>query len=208
MLLRSNTASDRTRLDYSAFGTEIGSDGSSLSSSVSDFATGFQGYNTDGDDLINMGGREYDARAHRFLTPDRELPNPFSSQSYNPYSFAQNDPINNQDPSGFDCVGAECGPPVSVCLGSASIHRPEADTVVSPPRLFGRSGSSVRRWTRSSSWDDNPDHSWGSILANRDRGPHRRHKGCRCKLGYWCAHRVNPSTKAGAADPRLGNDRK
>ncbi|AUX38230.1 MULTISPECIES: RHS repeat-associated core domain-containing protein [Sorangium] len=63
---------------------------------------GFTGH--EGDDefgLVNMRGRMYDARIGRFLTTDPIVQAPLSGQSWNPYSYVRNDPLNHVDPSGF-----------------------------------------------------------------------------------------------------------
>ena len=67
---------------------------------------GFTGH--DGDDelgLINMRGRIYDPKLGRFLTTDPIVSRPHFGQSWNPYSYVHNSPLNFTDPSGFDGVG-------------------------------------------------------------------------------------------------------
>ena len=58
--------------------------------------------------LINMNGRLYDPAMHRFLSPDNNLQDPLNTQNYNRYAYVLNNPLNNTDPSGEDCV--ECPP--------------------------------------------------------------------------------------------------
>lgn len=50
--------------------------------------------------LINMNGRLYDAKLHRFLQPDNFIQSPFSTQSYNRYGYVANNPFKYTDPSG------------------------------------------------------------------------------------------------------------
>jgi RHS repeat-associated protein len=50
--------------------------------------------------LINMNGRIYDPKLHRFLQPDNNLQEPFNSQSYNRYGYCWNNPLKYSDPSG------------------------------------------------------------------------------------------------------------
>jgi len=50
--------------------------------------------------LINMNGRMYDPLLGRMLSPDNLIPNPFSLQGYNRYSYVYNNPMNFTDPSG------------------------------------------------------------------------------------------------------------
>ena len=62
---------------------------------------GYTGHEHDDEyGLINMGGRIYDPVARRFLTPD-PTEGPVSSQSYNRYSYVQNNPATLTDPTGF-----------------------------------------------------------------------------------------------------------
>ena len=48
-----------------------------------------------------MGGRVYDPRLGRFLSPDPIIGNPGSSQSWNLYSYAGNSPMSFTDPTGL-----------------------------------------------------------------------------------------------------------
>ena len=50
--------------------------------------------------LINMNGRLYDPKLHRFLMPDDNLQDPSNSQNYNRYGYVLNNPLMNIDPSG------------------------------------------------------------------------------------------------------------
>jgi RHS repeat-associated protein len=68
---------------------------------------GFTGHEADDEfGLINMSGRIYDLQSARFLTPDPIVQAPFSSQSWNRYSYVYNNPVNFIDPSGFQCEDA------------------------------------------------------------------------------------------------------
>ncbi|XYH97782.1 RHS repeat-associated core domain-containing protein [Sorangium sp. So ce1128] len=63
---------------------------------------GFTGHEGDEElGLVNMRGRMYDPRIGRFLTTDPIVQAPLSGQSWNPYSYVGNDPLNHVDPSGF-----------------------------------------------------------------------------------------------------------
>jgi len=57
--------------------------------------------------LVAMGGRVLDPRVGRFLQRDPVI-NHRTAASAHPYAFAMNDPVNNADPSGLDCIGVEC----------------------------------------------------------------------------------------------------
>jgi RHS repeat-associated protein len=50
----------------------------------------------------HMNGRIEDAVTGRFLSSDPYVPDPSSTQSFNPYSYASNNPVSRVDPSGFD----------------------------------------------------------------------------------------------------------
>ena len=51
--------------------------------------------------LIHMNGRVYDPELGRFISADPFIPDPFSTQSFNRYSYVQNNPLAFVDPSGF-----------------------------------------------------------------------------------------------------------
>lgn len=50
--------------------------------------------------LINMNGRLYDPLLGRMLSPDNFIQEPYSTQSFNKYSYAINNPMRYIDPSG------------------------------------------------------------------------------------------------------------
>ncbi len=51
--------------------------------------------------LIHMNGRVMDAITGRFLSADPTIPDPGNTQSYNRYSYVNNNPLTMTDPSGF-----------------------------------------------------------------------------------------------------------
>ncbi len=61
--------------------------------------------------LNHMKGRVEDAWAGRMLSADPTIPDPRNTQSYNRYSYVNNNPVTYGDPSGFfQCPdGASCG---------------------------------------------------------------------------------------------------
>jgi RHS repeat-associated protein len=73
--------------------------------------------------LNHMNGRVQDAILGRFLSPDPHVPHPGSAQSYNRYSYANNNPLTFVDPTGFDdCPGLtdgdDCGSGPGTTTGS------------------------------------------------------------------------------------------
>lgn len=52
--------------------------------------------------LIHMNGRVYDPVIGRFLSADPYVQDPYSSQSYNRYSYVWNNPLSGTDPSGYN----------------------------------------------------------------------------------------------------------
>ncbi|MEA1786483.1 RHS repeat-associated core domain-containing protein [Arenibacter sp. GZD96] len=50
--------------------------------------------------LVHMNGRLYDPVLHRFLMPDDYVQDPYSTLSYNRYSYVLNNPLMYVDPSG------------------------------------------------------------------------------------------------------------
>lgn len=50
--------------------------------------------------IINMNGRIYDPKLHRFLHPDNNIQEPYNIQNYNRYGYVVNSPLKYTDPSG------------------------------------------------------------------------------------------------------------
>jgi len=89
--------------------------------------------------LNHLNGRVEDAITGRFLSPDPYIPDLGNTQSFNRYSYVNNNPLTLIDPTGFDevhlyCTGADlCGgssgdavgesvqPPITVTASSDSI---------------------------------------------------------------------------------------
>jgi RHS repeat-associated protein len=126
---------------------------------------GFTGHESDDDlGLVNMKGRMFDPKVGRFLTTDPIVSAPHFGQSWNPYSYVLNNPLNYVDPSGFapgyeeppvdpeyaknpevqrilaaGCLGLECGrPPPEQVEGSSEAAQVGA---VAPPVDVGTTGS-------------------------------------------------------------------
>jgi RHS repeat-associated protein len=69
---------------------------------------GFTGHESDDEvGLVNMKGRIFDPKVGRFLTTDPIVSAPLFGQSWNPYSYVVNNPLNYVDPSGFQADGRD-----------------------------------------------------------------------------------------------------
>jgi RHS repeat-associated protein len=69
--------------------------------------------------LINMNGRLYDPIQGRMLSPDNYVPSPFSTQGYNRYGYANNNPLIYVDPDGnfwHIVIGAVVGGVVNLTI--------------------------------------------------------------------------------------------
>ncbi|WP_441293178.1 RHS repeat-associated core domain-containing protein [Sorangium sp. KYC3313] len=99
----------------------------------SETTQGFTGHESDDElGLVNMKGRIYDPRIGRFLTTDPIVSIPSFGQSWNPYSYVRNSPLNHVDPSGFQEEPVE-----EPILPVYSVVRPEhyaVEIFYSPPK--------------------------------------------------------------------------
>jgi RHS repeat-associated protein len=75
--------------------------------------------------LNHMNGRVQDAITGRMLSADPHIPDKSNSQSYNRYTYVNNNPLTMVDPSGFleraDCIGVISCPGDSVFGAQASV---------------------------------------------------------------------------------------
>lgn len=89
-------------LYYQPFGARSNFEGEAVGPPKTDVLLGFDGLRHDDNlGLIDQRGRVYEPATHRFLTPDPLVGQPLDSQSWNPYAFVRNSPVNRVDPSGF-----------------------------------------------------------------------------------------------------------
>jgi RHS repeat-associated protein len=94
---------------YEPFGGRVNADGTPSTSGTGDATHGFTGHEHDDDlGLINMKGRIYDPSQKRFLSPDPVVAGAGNSQSWNPYSYVTNNPLNYTDPTGYIYCDASC----------------------------------------------------------------------------------------------------
>src|SRR5258708_24865969 len=63
--------------------------------------TGHEGLDNAGLWMVNMNGRIYVPSGSTFLSPDPFISDPGNTQSYNRYSYVNNNPLTNIDPSGY-----------------------------------------------------------------------------------------------------------
>jgi len=90
------------RKHYDPFGKRINPDGTSYAGPASFITSGFTSHEEEAAlGLINMRGRMYDPKTKRFLTADLYVTHPGFGQSWNPYSYVLNSPLNFTDPSGY-----------------------------------------------------------------------------------------------------------
>lgn len=90
------------RYDYRPFGENQ----KGLNGPVNDIE--FTGHRSDDESsLIYMKSRYYDPQLGRFISPDSIIPDPFNPQALNTYSYANNNPISYNDPTGHQSEGAD-----------------------------------------------------------------------------------------------------
>jgi RHS repeat-associated protein len=70
----------------------------------------FTGQRADGFGLLDYNARYYDSGLGRFISPDTIVPEPGNPQSLNRYSYALNNSVRYNDPSGH------CGPLTPLCV--------------------------------------------------------------------------------------------
>lgn len=76
--------------------------------------------------LINMNGRIYDPKLHRFLQPDNNIQDPTNPQNFNRFGYCMNNPTKYSDPSG-EIWGFVAG-----FLFSAYVHGAQATGEANP----------------------------------------------------------------------------
>jgi len=92
------------RMSFAAFGSRRNADWSDPVSVLAGFEThhGFTGQEQlDDVGLIHMNGRLYDPQLGRFLSPDPQIQYPDQTQSFNRYTYVNNNPVSLTDPSGY-----------------------------------------------------------------------------------------------------------
>jgi RHS repeat-associated protein len=105
-LSKTETSSlDATALGYDAWGARRNADASPASYASFDVPVGgreFTGQEQIPDvGLVNMNGRLYDPSLGRFLSPDANIQFVADLQSYNRYTYVENNPLRYTDPTGY-----------------------------------------------------------------------------------------------------------
>jgi RHS repeat-associated protein len=70
--------------------------------------------------LINMNGRLYDPKLHRFLQPDNFVQQPENTQNYNRYAYVLNSPLKYTDPSGEYGIGLGAAVIIGAAIAAAT----------------------------------------------------------------------------------------
>jgi RHS repeat-associated protein len=94
------------RAFFEPFGLRIEADGTPYGGSIGSVRDGFTGHGHDAAfGLIDMRGRMFDPTTKQFLSADPIVSVPLFGQSWNPYSYVGNSPLNVTDPSGYRWSG-------------------------------------------------------------------------------------------------------
>jgi RHS repeat-associated protein len=113
---------DATIMGYEPWGTRRGPDGRGAAADTRfNLQAGhreFTGHETvPGVGLVNMNGRIYDPGLGRFLSPDPTIQFPDNPESYNRYAYVLNNPIGNNDPTGYRSAGHVFGGDADIVVG-------------------------------------------------------------------------------------------
>ncbi|WP_386065640.1 RHS repeat domain-containing protein [Tahibacter sp. UC22_41] len=128
------------RRQFDAFGKARNADFTSRPAGQANLTATNRGFtaHTQADDvwLVHMNGRVYDQNLGRFLSVDPVVQGG-SSQSLNPYSYIQNNPLSGTDPSGYASQKDECA-------GTKSGGCTAADQEVKATRAATLTGSHIK----------------------------------------------------------------
>ncbi len=146
--------------------------------------------------LIHMNGRVQDSITGRFMSPDPTVPNPGFTQSFNRYSYVNNNPLSFVDPSGFAEEKVVDLPEVYLFGSRAgntgnsnrfdfggAVFSPTAlalmeDTAADYRRVMGDRGGQVE------ASDDDPELEEVVVTAARPPGPPQREEPLQGVVGY------------------------
>ena len=100
-IITNNKAKVLQRVAYKPFGEQINFFADGSIKPRSNINRGYTGHETiEEENLINMNARLYDPSIGRFLSADTLIPDQYSSQDFNRYSYVLNNPLKYTDPSG------------------------------------------------------------------------------------------------------------
>jgi len=112
---------DATVSSYDAWGSRRSLDGSATGPTSFNLQAGHRGFTSQETipsvGLVNMNGRVYDPVLGRFLTADPNVQFVANLQSYNRYSYAQNNPLRYTDPTGYFSWGFLQNPEFWIAAG-------------------------------------------------------------------------------------------
>jgi len=136
---------------YEPFGSRINADGSPFVfgggylGNVGTVQTGFTGQEHDDDwGMINFHGRMYSPSLKRFITADPLVSAPMAGQSWNPYSYVSNSPLNATDPSGLvPCTSTSSTPDAGSDTGDSGLCTPSGGSGASNGGGRGASDSCI-----------------------------------------------------------------
>ncbi|MEW5959069.1 MAG: RHS repeat-associated core domain-containing protein [Chloroflexota bacterium] len=132
----------------------------------------FTGQRKDGFGLMDYNARYYSPYLNRFISPDSMVPEPWHSGAFNRYTYANNNPVRNTDPTGHQC-GPAClpAPPPQIpwqelarLAGPLAAAAPEAAIVVAGSAAIaaglaaGTYGGST--WAMQDMGPSNPANPW------------------------------------------------
>lgn len=138
--LADGTVDRSVRYYFEPFGRRINADGTVAAVPMGPVKTGFTGQTHDEEfGLIDFHGRLYDAVTRRFLTTDPVVARPGFSQSWNPYSYVDNSPLNLIDPTGFKEKDPFANSPVA-CVPGPNVCRDGAILADEIVVIAGRPG--------------------------------------------------------------------
>jgi RHS repeat-associated protein len=137
----------------------------------------FTGHRNDADTgLVDTGARLYDAAFGVFAAADPLRISGAGSQGFNPYAYANNDPVNLFDPTGLEAVGGPGEPPTTI--------NPDGTTVI---WVFGE--------PRVPPPSDPPIGEFVGNGGNRDDGSLSREELDRIPSGYAAGPVLTPLTR-------------
>jgi RHS repeat-associated protein len=117
--------------------------------------------------LINMNGRMYDPVLDRVISPDNYIQDPYSTQSYNRYSYCWNNPLKYNDPSGDFIFTAAALIAAPFTAGASLTLLPAA---IGADLGMWQGGAMANGTMNPLNWDYNSGKTWGYMAAGAAAG--------------------------------------